>query len=159
MSTVIASSPFRRPRWLVLGFAGWVIVELLALWGVAHLIGWGWALLALIVVSLAGLSLVRRQFVRSWREMRAGGVATRVGDEVVVSPVDPEHLARGSVGVAAGLLLTLPGFVSAVLGALLLLPVLRRRLGARLARSVIGRSAAPAAVPHRGAGRDAGPGG
>lgn len=140
MSTMHVPVGRRLPRWLVLSFAAWVILEVLALWAVAQLVGWGAAIVALIVVSFVGLSLTRRQFVGSWRELRAGGVPTRVGDEVVLSPLDADHVGRSAVGVAAGLLLTVPGFVSAVLGALLLLPFVRRPAGARLARSVAVRS-------------------
>lgn len=144
MSTVTVARSVRVPRWLVLGFVTWAAVELLALWAVAHLIGWGWAILAVIAVSFVGMSLTRRQFVRSWRELRAGGVATRIGDEVVVSPVDAEHIGRSTVSVAAGLLLSIPGFISALLGLLLLVPFVRRPIGARLARSTTVRSVSSA---------------
>jgi UPF0716 protein FxsA len=91
-------------------------VEIAVFVAVVHAVGAGWAVLALAVTCVAGLMLLRREGVRGWRRFRAAAEAGR----------PPGHqVSDGLVGLAGALLLAVPGFVTSVLGVLLLVPPLR----------------------------------
>ncbi|MFC0042698.1 FxsA family protein [Actinomadura rayongensis] len=89
------------------------VAEVLAVAGAAHLIG-GWWTFALLLASAAlGGWIVRRAGRRAWRALqdaaRTGALPDReVGDAALV--------------MTGGLLLLTPGFVTDVLGALVVLP-------------------------------------
>jgi UPF0716 protein FxsA len=103
-----------------LGFVLSVLVEVLAFIGVGHLIGYGWAFLLLVVLSMAGLALFVRQTPRAWRDLRnVAAAGERPGPQLT------RHLA----GLAGAILITLPGFVSFVVGSLLFLPPVRMLAG------------------------------
>ncbi|MDP8938046.1 MAG: FxsA family protein [Actinomycetota bacterium] len=81
----------------------------------------------LILISLAGAWLVKREGLGVWRrfnaQVRAGGVPTR-------------EIADGVLIIFAGALLLTPGFLTDVLGLLLLLPPVRGALrGAAMLRA------------------------
>jgi UPF0716 protein FxsA len=113
--------------------AGMAIVEVLALIGVARVIGWPWALVLLLGISLLGTRLL--------------GIQRRVAIERLSRAVS-EHRASareaidGALGFLGAVLLVVPGFVTDVLGALLLFGPTRslarrwlaRRYGARVMR-------------------------
>jgi UPF0716 protein FxsA len=105
-------------------FAVTVIAEIFAFVLVTRLIGVGWALLALIALSLLGGWLLKREGTRAWARMRdvqaAGG---RPGP----------HLTRAVVGLGAALLLVVPGFLTDLVGLLLLIPPVRSLAGRRAA--------------------------
>ncbi len=102
------------------------LVELYVLVQVAHLIGLLPALGLLVVLSLFGAWLVKREGVAVLRRLRSslasGGMPT-------------DSLVDGGLIVIAGALCIVPGFVSDCIGLLLLVPpvrtVVRRRLIAR----------------------------
>ena len=80
---------------------------------VARLTGFGWAFLLVLLASLAGLLLLRREGVRAWRRFRT---ATDTG-------VPPGARATdGVVGLAGTVLLAIPGLVTGLIGLLLVLP-------------------------------------
>lgn len=96
-------------RWRLLVF-GYPLAEILVFWGVAGLIGWGWALLLLVIGVAAGWALVRN----------AGAEAARGrGDRALV------------LGVA-GVLFMVPGFLTDLAALVLLVPPVHRALGTRL---------------------------
>lgn len=96
-------------RWRLLVF-GYPLAEILVFWGVASLIGWGWALLLLVIGVAAGWALVRN----------AGAEAARGrGDRALV------------LGVA-GVLFMVPGFLTDLAALVLLVPPVHRALGTRL---------------------------
>lgn len=79
-------------------------------------IGFGWAVLAALATSLLGLTLVRREGIRAWRGFTAAvNSGQHPGDKVT----------DGLLGLAAGLLLTVPGFVTDAAGLLLVVPPVR----------------------------------
>jgi UPF0716 protein FxsA len=88
---------------------------------VVNAIGFGWALLAVLASSFVGLMLLRREGMRAWRGFLASANAGQPPGERVTD---------GIVGLGAAALLTVPGFVTAAAGLLLLLPPVRR-LGRR----------------------------
>ncbi|GIE91863.1 FxsA family protein [Actinoplanes regularis] len=108
------------------------IVEISAFLTVAHLIGAGWAFLLLAAATLAGFSLVRREGMRGWRAFQQAAAAGQPpGTEVTNS----------LVGLGGALLLALPGFVTGVVGLLLLVPpgrILARRAVERFAERRLG---------------------
>ncbi|YAL84596.1 FxsA family protein [Dermacoccaceae bacterium W4C1] len=100
-----------------------VLAEVLTIFGVAKLIGW-WTLPALMAVSALGLLVIAGSSRRAWRdirEMRAKGVAPgrTAGDAALT--------------LTAGVLLLIPGFLSGLIGLLLLIPPVRA-LARRLVR-------------------------
>ena len=102
---------------------------------VVHAIGAGWALLALLAASVAGLALLRREGIRGWRAFRA---AADTGQP------PGRQVSNSLVGLLGALLLAVPGFITAAVGLLLLLPPLRglavrgaRRLAERQISSAV----------------------
>jgi UPF0716 protein FxsA len=109
-----------------------VIAELYVIVQVAHHVGILWTLALLLLISASGPWLVRRTGLGVWRRARV-----RLNE----GQVPGREIVDGVLLLAAGLLLTVPGFLSGVAGVLLLLPPARamvRRLGARwLARRAV----------------------
>ena len=92
------------------------ILELAVFWQVAQWIG-GWeALFLLLAISLMGAWLVKVQGVSVFRQGRTDLAERRVPGRAIVD---------GGLIVAAGCLLLIPGFVTAILGLALLVPFTR----------------------------------
>ncbi len=102
-------------------------VEVVVFVAVVKLVGLPWALAALLALSVLGGWLVPRQGVRAWRRFR---VATEAGQP------PGRQVTDGLVGLIGALLLAVPGFVSALAGAALLVAPLRRYARDRIERSV-----------------------
>jgi UPF0716 protein FxsA len=116
---------------LVLVFLVVPIVELAVIVQVARGVGVVPTLLGLLAVSVAGSWLVRREGVEVWRRFRT---------QVRAGVVPGREIADGAMIMFAGALLLTPGFVTDVLGLLLLVPGVRRAVRATLlARLVSGR--------------------
>ncbi len=123
-----------RPLKVRLALAGLLLVplvEIVVFVLVARAIGVWWALLALIAVSVLGAALVRRQWAASWSALQA---ALRSGRMPADEIADTALLACG------GALMLVPGFVTGVLGLLLVLP-LTRGLGRKILAFVVARRA------------------
>jgi UPF0716 protein FxsA len=110
---------------LPLVMLGLAVIEIAVFVAVVHLIGAGWALLALAAASLAGLALLRREGIRGWRAFRAAADAGRPPGAQV---------SNSLVGLAGALLLAVPGFVTALAGLLLIVAP-----GRTLARHAVAR--------------------
>lgn len=116
---------------------GYFIAESIAFWAVANLIGLGWALVALFVTMLCGM-LIAGLEVR--RIMSTASVKGEDGTRYVRQ--DRAGRTAGNIGLtlAGGLLLSAPGFITTVLGALLIFPptraLFRAVLTIKLIRSV-----------------------
>ena len=93
------------------------IVEIIATVVVAHFIGWGLALLALLALSLVGGWQVKVQGLGAWRD--AVSEVDRGGSPALVA-------LDGALRVIGAVLLTLPGFLTAFIGIVLLLGPPRR---------------------------------
>ncbi len=133
------------PRWLrfvPLALLAAAVVEIAVFVLLAHLIGYGPALLLLLAASVAGLFLLRREGMRAWRSFRAAASAGQPPGRQVTD---------GLVGLAGGLLLAVPGLVSGLIGVLLVVPPVRR--GA----SLLARRAAERRVSSMVAGEMFGP--
>ncbi len=107
----------------------------------------GWPTLGILVLdSLAGAWLLKVQSRRAWAQFRAALVEGRwPGDEV----------AQGALIIVGGTLLVTPGFVTDVVGFLLLIGGTRRLVAAHLRNRVAGGGRG-AGGPRRRAGRDQG---
>lgn len=100
------------PLALVLG----VIVEVAVLIAVGRWIGFWPTLLLVIALSALGVWLLRREGRRTWGALRA---ALRSGQ------MPSREIADAVLVLVGGLLLTLPGFVSDVVGLVFVLPFTR----------------------------------
>ena len=104
-------------RWVL--FALFVLVPLVEIYvliQVGQVIGAWWTIGLLVLDSLIGSWLVKREGGRTWRALRttlsSGGMPAR-------------ELADGALVLIGGTLMLTPGFVTDVLGILLVVPVTR----------------------------------
>lgn len=133
-----------RARWIPLALLGLTLAELGAFIGLGTLIGYGLTVLLVVVTSVLGLVLVRREGLRAWRGFR----------EAAASGAPPgQRVADGLVGLGGALLLASPGLISALAGALLLLPPVRglaaRQVQARAERQMSSAEAGQVFGPRR----------
>jgi UPF0716 protein FxsA len=125
------------PALLVLLFIVVPLVELFLLIQVGQVIGPLWTIAALVVVSVLGAWLVRREGPRAWRRFREALDQGRLPTDEVI---------EGALVLFGGVLLLTPGFLSDALGLVLMIPPtralvagqLKRRLGARMSLSIFG---------------------
>lgn len=120
-------------------FAAFVVVPLLELYVILELaapaIGLSQTIAILLGVSVAGAALVRHEGVRAWRRFREALAQSRIPAEEVVD---------GALVLVGGTLLLTPGFITDVVGLLLVLPP-TRALGNRLVRRRVRRAFGPRA--------------
>jgi UPF0716 protein FxsA len=120
-------------------FAAFVVVPLLELYVILELaaptIGLPQTIAVLLGVSVAGAALVRHEGVRAWRRFREALAQSRIPAEEVVD---------GALVLVGGTLLLTPGFITDVVGLLLVLPP-TRALGNRLVRRRVRRAFGPRA--------------
>lgn len=105
----------RRP-WLPLALLAGFAAELAAFLAAAHWLGFPATLLLIVVTSLIGAVMVRREGLRAWRAFR---------DPTTAAHQPGRQLTDGMVGLAGALLLAAPGLVSTLAGAALLVPPVR----------------------------------
>ena len=150
----------RGLRWAL--FVAFVVVplaEIYVLIQVGHVIGAWWTILLLVLDSIFGTWLIRREGGRAWEALR-----TALG----TGRMPATELADGILIVVGGTLMISPGFVTDAFGVLLILPFTRpvaRRLLARvvaqrlLARTTgTGGTAGPAGTTWPGNATRPGPG-
>lgn len=92
------------------------LVEIFVIIQVGESIGYLPTLLLLIVISIGGAILVKRQGLGAWRRAQA---QLRAGE------IPAAELVDGALILVAGALLLTPGFVTDVIGLLLLIPAMR----------------------------------
>ncbi|MFF5856727.1 FxsA family membrane protein [Streptomyces sp. NPDC012751] len=136
MTTGAPTSPYtarRRPsrlrRYLPLGIAAWLVLEIWLLTLVAGAAG-GPTVFLLLVAGVVGGSVVIK---------RAGRRAFRSLNEAVRQGGSPARGGGNGLMMLGGLLLIIPGLVSDVAGLLLLLPPVQKAVG-RFAESALERS-------------------
>ncbi len=117
---------------LLVLLVGMPILELYVLVQVAGAIGVLEALAVMLVISIAGAWLAKRQGLRTW---------ARFNQQVAQGKVPSKEIADGVCLLLAGALLLAPGFVTDVFGVLLLLPpiraIVRRTLLPRMSTSPV----------------------
>lgn len=112
------------------------LAEIYVLIQVGQVIGVGWTLLVLILDSVLGAWILRREGSRAWTALRVALGEGRM-------PAD--ELADGILIVIGGSLMLTPGFVTDVAGALAILPF-TRPVGRRVLARFFTRRLAPGFV-------------
>ncbi|MGI9022741.1 MAG: FxsA family protein [Acidimicrobiales bacterium] len=107
------------------------LIELYVIIQVGQVIGALNTIAVLLIVSFAGAWLVKREGM---------GVARRFREQTALGRVPARELADGVLILFAGALLLTPGFVTDVLGILLLLPPVRSLIRAQGLRRVASRA-------------------
>ncbi len=107
------------------------VAEVAAFVAVGAHIGYGWAVLLLIGVSVLGPFLIKRVGL---------GVLARTHDRLAQGEVPTRELLDGVVVLAGGIMICIPGFISDALGLLLMFGPVRHLIirvgGGRVARRV-----------------------
>ena len=112
-------------KWAFIGLLVLPAAELVAFLLVAALIGWLWAVVLFVATSVAGVLLLRRSGRANLDRFRAAFAQDGIRAVHLESP--------GVAAMLGGILLVFPGFITDLLGAGLLVPVIRRWAGRKLA--------------------------
>jgi UPF0716 protein FxsA len=118
--------------WLVLLFIVMPIVEIYVIIQIGQAIGALWTIALLIADSLIGARLLRCQGRTAWRRFQEAVAAGRMPHNEVID---------GVMIVVGGTLLLTPGFITDVIGLLLLLPPTRAVIRRAITRSIRRRGA------------------
>ena len=105
-------------------FFGYPLAEILALWGVASLIGWGWALLGILAGIPIGLALMRNAGASAARLVQANAAGDQQRAMSMASSMTGQFVA--------GVLVAIPGYLTDLIGLALLLPGVRGAIGRRM---------------------------
>ncbi len=114
---------------LVLAFVLIPLVEIWAILQVGQIVGPWWTILLLILDSMVGAWLIRREGSRAWQALREALQGGRM---------PAKELADGALILIGGTLMLSPGFVLDIAGILLILPF-TRPVARRLLTSVVER--------------------
>lgn len=126
---------------LVLAFLVLPVLEIYVIIQVGQVIG-GWPTLALLVLeSMLGAWIVRREGARAWRAL---------ADAISTARLPDRELADAGLILVGGTLLLTPGFVTDVAGFACVLPLTRPLMRALLAAAVRRRLLGPVRRPGRG---------
>ena len=101
---------------LFLAFVVMPILEIVVLIKVGQVIGPWWTILLLVLDSILGAWLIKREGRKAWQALR---------ERVETGRLPHRELADGALVVLGGAFMLSPGFVTDVLGILLILPVTR----------------------------------
>jgi UPF0716 protein FxsA len=136
----------RIPGWLLLiAFVVVPLVEIFVLVQVGQVIGAWWTILLLVAASVLGTWLVKREGSRAWAALR---------EALQTGRMPARELADAGLILVGGTLMLTPGFLSDILGVLLILPLTRP-----IARRVLTRLVATRLVGPVGGGFGGGLGG
>jgi len=105
---------------------GYPLAEILVLWAVASVIGWGWALLGIVAGIPIGFALMRNAGASAQALMQASAQGDDQRARVLASSMTGQFVA--------GALIALPGYLTDVLGLVLLLPGVRNAIGRKAMR-------------------------
>lgn len=123
----------RRRRWvrpvLVAAFVVVPLVEIWAILQVGQLVGPWWTIALLILDSVVGAWLIKREGGRAWQSLRLALQGGRM---------PAKEIADGALILIGGTLMLSPGFVLDIAGILLILPF-TRPVARRLLTSVVER--------------------
>ncbi|WP_457205537.1 FxsA family protein [Nocardioides sp. P5_C9_2] len=121
----------RIPGWLLLvAFVVVPLVEIFVLIQVGQVIGAWWTILLLVADGILGTWLIRREGSRSWAALR---------EALQTGRMPARELTDAGLILVGGTLMLTPGFVSDLLGILLILPVTRPVARRLLTRTVASR--------------------
>jgi UPF0716 protein FxsA len=119
-------NPLRRLL-LVALLVGVPVLEIVVIIAVGRAIGVAWTILALLGLMLIGSWALKREGRRAWHKLRRA---------VEDGKMPAREVTDGVLVLVGGLLMIVPGFVTAAVGALLLLPPTRAALRPVLGASV-----------------------
>lgn len=134
----------RRGPWRWLLVVAFVVVPLVEIWAILQVgraIGPWWTIALLVLDSIVGAWLVRREGGRAWRALR---------DALEHGRMPARELADGALILVGGTLMLTPGFVTDAVGILAILPVTRPVARRALTRMVERRLAGVAHVRRPG---------
>ncbi|MPY97090.1 MAG: FxsA family protein [Actinophytocola sp.] len=97
----------------------YLIIEVVAVWAVASVVGALWTILLLLAGAIVGSWLARREGGKAMRAVMAAAQAGRSGHQ---------EITDGMLVALGGVLIFLPGFVTDVLGLLAMVPPTRTML-------------------------------
>jgi UPF0716 protein FxsA len=120
----------RRGAWrwlLVVAFVVVPLVEIFAIIQVGQAIGPWWTIALLVLDSIFGAWLVRREGARAWRALRVALESGRM---------PAAELADGALILVGGTLMLTPGFVTDLFGIAAILPMTRPYARRLLTRAV-----------------------
>ena len=145
------TQPGTRRRWtryaLFAAFIGVPLIEIWVLIQVGQVIGPWWTILLLILDSIFGTWLIRREGGKAWQALT---VALQSGR------MPARELADGALILVGGTLMLTPGFVTDAFGILLILPftrpVARRLLTQVITRRLLRAGGVPGNVTRPGPG-------
>jgi UPF0716 protein FxsA len=139
-------TPDTRRRWtrlaLFVAFIGVPLIEIWVLIQVGQVIGPWWTILLLVLDSVLGTWLIRREGRKAWLALR---VALKSGR------MPARELADGALILIGGTLMLTPGFVTDAVGILLILPF-SRPFARRLLTQVVTRRLVPGHTTRPGRG-------
>jgi UPF0716 protein FxsA len=115
-------------KWVIAAVLVLPVAEITTFVLIAAAAGTGWTITALLAASAAGLAVLHRAGRRRIARLR---VAVADNDITAI-----EANTAGFLIVLAGLMLFLPGFLTGLAGAALLIAPVRRRVGEALQRAV-----------------------
>ena len=155
MAPAVGRTPYsrrRRPRWLAVVFVLLLVVpvlEIAVIVAVGKVIG-GWqTLLLLVLESLLGAWLVRREGSRAWSALT---------NALNTGRMPSKELADAALVLVGGTLLLTPGFVTDVFGFFFILPLTRPLARVALEQAVARRLLGGLfGGPRRGPGGSGGP--
>ena len=141
----------RGSRWtrpvLVALFIGVPLVEIWFLIQVGQVIGPWWTILLLVLDSLLGTWLIRREGGKAWTALRTA---------IETGRMPARELADGALILVGGTLMLAPGFITDAFGILLILPftrpVARRLLTRVIGRRLLGAASMPGNTSRPGPG-------
>lgn len=133
--------------WLGLVAIVTAILEIAVVVRVAHATGIGTTLLLLVLCSAGGAWIVKHEGLAAIRRLR---------DTVSSGRIPTREVVDGAMVLAAGALLLPPGFITSLLGLLLVLPPVRRMVGGEVADHLRVRVARRMPTAGRAAGAAAG---
>ncbi len=114
-------------KWGFIGLLLLPLAEIAAFILIAFVIGWFWAVCLFLATTVVGLIVVKRAGRRDLDRLRS---------QMSRNGVDPLRLDSPGLGpVIGGILLVFPGFITDLLGLLLLVPATRRKLSATIVRA------------------------
>ena len=109
-----------RIRWTALASVVALVAEVAVFIVVGNLIGFGFAVLAVLAFMALGAVLLRREGGRAWRRYQSvAAVGERPGP----------HLTRSLIGLLGAVLLLVPGFLTDLVGLALFIPPVRTLAG------------------------------
>jgi UPF0716 protein FxsA len=114
---------------MVVAFVGVPLLEIYVLIQVGQVIGPWWTILLLVVASVLGTWLIRREGGRAWRAL---------SEALQTGRMPARELADGALILIGGTLMLAPGFITDGVGVLLILPF-TRPFARRLLTGVVAR--------------------